>query len=284
LRLYIGTGGKLIAVYGNGSSETAITGSTTTFAAGTLYHVAVKWSSSGVAIYVNGSSEGSNSTAPSLAAGSSIDAGPPLFPGTVANAGSGASWVNLNNVKANDNTDAYVATNISGSMILKSTAFGFTIPTDATIQGIELNFERWSSNGDATIYTGDALIQLYKAGTLTGSNIADHSHWETSRTVKTYGGATSLWGTTWSKSDIENSGFGVGIQTEQSAPGYQSYIDYVTLTVYYTTPAGTVYLGSKANGTLQLDGIMETPRIFSSALDDSDILKAASRASFINTP
>ena len=49
-------------------------------------------------------------------------------------------------------------------------------------------------------------------------------------------------------------------------------------------PASTVYIGSTSAGTNVLDGIMETPRFFSSALSGPDILKAANRASFTSTP
>jgi hypothetical protein len=72
LRLYIGTDSRLTIVYGNGVSETTIIGSVITFAANTLYHVAVTWSVSGVTIYANGSSEGTNATAPAIAAGTLV--------------------------------------------------------------------------------------------------------------------------------------------------------------------------------------------------------------------
>lgn len=59
----------------------------------------------------------------------------------------------------------------------------------------------------------DNSVRLYKAGTATGNDKAQLlTDWTVNTdTYVSYGGATDLWGTTWSYSDINNSGFGAGI-------------------------------------------------------------------------
>ncbi len=67
LRFYVSAAGVLACAYGTGTTTVTITG-TTVLASGTLYHVAATWSSAGVAIYLNGTSEGSSATTPGLSA------------------------------------------------------------------------------------------------------------------------------------------------------------------------------------------------------------------------
>jgi hypothetical protein len=62
---YVSSAGKLEAFYGNGAGTTTITG-TTTLLISTWYFVALKWSTDGASILVNGVQEDSDSTTPSL--------------------------------------------------------------------------------------------------------------------------------------------------------------------------------------------------------------------------
>jgi hypothetical protein len=58
-------------------------------------------------------------------------------------------------------------------------------------------------------YVLDYSIRLVKGGTIVGSDYATASDWTTTENTVTYGGATDLWGTTWTASDINDSTFGV---------------------------------------------------------------------------
>ena len=55
----------------------------------------------------------------------------------------------------------------------------------------------------------DNVVRLTKAGTVVGSNLANlNVEWPTTNAYITYGGNGNLWGTTWTISDINNTGFG----------------------------------------------------------------------------
>jgi hypothetical protein len=121
----------------------------------------------------------------------------------------------------------------NGTNYCKLTNFGFAIPTDATIDGIVLELYRRASSSSGV---QDYSVRLYKAGTLTGDDKASASYWPTSYATATYGSSSDLWGTTWSYSDINNSGFGVAISLYRATA--QGDIDRVQLTVHYTEGGG----------------------------------------------
>lgn len=68
LAAYVGTDGKLRLEYGTGAATVTLVG-TTGLAKDTWYHVAWRWSASGVAVLLNGVVEASSTTVPSLALG-----------------------------------------------------------------------------------------------------------------------------------------------------------------------------------------------------------------------
>ena len=126
------------------------------------------------------------------------------LPGTAASVASSGDlpWANVDNIKVDDGTNANVNPYISGtqtSEILKATNFGFVsgdFPAGFTLTGIEIEVDRYQTAFD-TMRLRDHTVQLYDAsGTLTGSNVADTgTNIPTSATVKTYGGAGNMLGT-----------------------------------------------------------------------------------------
>ena len=125
------------------------------------------------------------------------------------------------------------------SETLKLTNFGFSIPAGATINGITVRVKRKRMSSGANMH--DALIKLYKAGTLVGSNKADTgTRWPTTFTFATYGSSSDLWGTTWSYSDINNSGFGVGIEGSLDiATSDNGNVDFADISIDYTAGGGS---------------------------------------------
>jgi gliding motility-associated-like protein len=165
----------------------------------------------------------------------------PSYPGNVASSGSKYAWSNVNNAKASDNL--WASQTISGSStaaVLNLTNFGFAIPTNATIIGIEVVIDRhYTTTGTRTIR--DKTIQLLKAGTAAGNNkAATTTDWPiTSDLTATYpssGGSSDLWGTTWTPSDINNTNFGIRIGTQRygSSGNPSAYVDYASIKIYYT--------------------------------------------------
>lgn len=172
----------------------------------------------------------------------------PNSPGTLANdsgVGSGA-WSTPSNASASDNTRTS-QTNNGQSNGLKATNFGFSIPVGATIDGIVAEIEH-SANSSASGGAGnrimDQTVRLVKGGSQAGSDYAKTgtiNRWPVtaSEAYATYGGATDLWGTTWTVSDINASNFGiemtcVGNNQDGSEIGY---VDHIRITIYYTVAA-----------------------------------------------
>jgi hypothetical protein len=155
--------------------------------------------------------------------------------------GGNATWTTLGNSATSDNIR-----DISGSLAaagqfsdrLKLTNFGFSIPTNSSIQGITVTVERSIAGATSATYT-DNDIMLVKGGiTQTATDKSTATAWTTSDVTVTYGNSTDLWGNTWLPADINSSGFGFAISairtTSPTAPQGVS-VDFVSITVCYIT-------------------------------------------------
>ena len=161
---------------------------------------------------------------------------------------SGVTWTNVSNAASSNNSYAIfvgLPNDYQTTVYLKCTNFGFSIPGGATIDGIEVAIERKASVQSGVFWVRDFTVKLYKAGTIVGTDKADTGlKWPTSDTDKTYGSSSDLWGETWSNSDINNSGFGIGIKVatigggNPKDPNVTAFIDWIRITVYYTTGGG----------------------------------------------
>lgn len=152
-------------------------------------------------------------------------------------------WYNVSNAGAPDNVYAVMPYSSGGPLTesyqLKATNFGFAIPSGATIDGIVVEIEKKCSN--AAYSSKDKTVSLVKGGSVSGSNKASASVWPTSDTYSTYGGATDLWGLTWTDANINSSDFGVVLSVQCNATGKSSvthYVDHIRITVYYTEGGG----------------------------------------------
>lgn len=168
-------------------------------------------------------------------------------PGTMADDASvGADdWASPNNAKVSDNTRSQ-ASAVSGTVIshyLKATNFGFTIPTNATINGILVEIEK-SKQGSGSPSVVDSEVKIVKSdGSIGTTNKADVStEWPStaSETYISYGGSSDLWGESWTYSDINNSNFGIVISTSMtwSNPfSASANVDHIRITITYTEVA-----------------------------------------------
>ena len=157
----------------------------------------------------------------------------PLYAGTaVSGSGSNGVWTNPGNATG-VNDGVYASGNISsgGSQTnpLNLSNFSFAIPSTGIIDGIYVEVDRYGNNAT------DRSLQLIKAGTSVGTTKANAFNWPVSESYYGYGGSTDLWGTTWTPSDINNAGFGVGVIAYNSSGGGSAFIDAVRITVYWHT-------------------------------------------------
>ncbi len=107
------------------------------------------------------------------------------------------------------------------SNYLQGTQYGFTIPADASIVGIEVAINRMSSSRNPNVV--DNVISLVKGGAIIGDNKANPAAaWPIVLTIARYGGATDLWGTTWTPEEINSPDFGVALAAYRENSGNNS--------------------------------------------------------------
>ena len=126
------------------------------------------------------------------------------------------------------------------SNFLQASDYGFNIPLDMTIMGIEVSINRNIDFHNANII--DNVVSLLKDGTIIGENKAMTTTWPTTFTLATYGGATDLWGTTWLPADINASGFGLALAAVRDNNGTSertAVVDSIQITVYYENNSTT---------------------------------------------
>ena len=134
------------------------------------------------------------------------------------------------------------------SHYLKATGFGFSIPSGAIVNGIKVEVERYSSNSNEI---KDDYAKIVKEGTIQGNNNKSAAYWPTTPTYQTYGGASDLWGLTFSTAQINSSDFGFVISCGNMLRATDTQIDHITISVYYTV---TGYTLSAGEGTYQETG------------------------------
>ncbi|HEY5472382.1 MAG TPA: hypothetical protein VIK32_04235, partial [Candidatus Limnocylindrales bacterium] len=160
----------------------------------------------------------------------------PRLPGTGADVtGAGTvSWTAPGNVTADDTSYSTALLNSSGaaqSHYLRATGYGFTLPTDAIIDGITVTINRAATLTGSGHRIRDAVVSLLKGGSVTGGNLgATGTNWPTSMSAQTYGGAANLWGGTWSAADINSPTFGVELSAlTDTAANNTASVDYLSI-------------------------------------------------------
>lgn len=147
------------------------------------------------------------------------------------------NWSSPLNVGVSDNVYASVQTGGAGASISKYllvSGFGFAIPSGAVIDGITINVECKHVVNDGsgiTTYRG----RIVKAGTIGTTNKS--ITWGPSEGVHTLGGASDLWGETWTPADINHAdtGFAIAVNVDDGGgPSDVAYIDHITMTVDYS--------------------------------------------------
>jgi fibro-slime domain-containing protein/LPXTG-motif cell wall-anchored protein len=144
--------------------------------------------------------------------------------------------------RAETDNGSYATTTITNSSntseYLKVYDFDFTIPSNATINGIEVEIERHEACAEqsCTSHIRDYRVRLIKAGTIGSTDYAKTTtNWGSSDSDAVYGGSGDLWGTTWSASDINHHDTGVVLSVTRTTGGDRTaYVDYIKMKVYYT--------------------------------------------------
>ncbi len=160
-------------------------------------------------------------------------------------AGSGISWANPSGIIGSGSSATAHFPNLSGpgfSDVLRGYAYGFALPTGATVEGIQIDFEIQSSS--TSVITQNVQAQIYKSGlpvgSVPGTPVPSSAIFQT----VTFGSPTDLWGTTWTASEINDLTFGLGLQVIVNYAGgtfhlvqLRNYLVTITwsLTIYSAT-------------------------------------------------
>jgi hypothetical protein len=169
----------------------------------------------------------------------------PNVPTTNITTGSGSSWGNLGGVAAVDNNPAYVdlfqpplctSFQCYYSNFANWTGFGFSIPVNAVVTGIQLDIMQRVSSPGGGIH--DSLLMLAVTGMTYGSDYANDSNWFDTPTVRTYGGPNDTWGYAWTPADINDPTFGLYYSVTNSDYDQPASVDHLTMTVYYQVGSG----------------------------------------------
>lgn len=152
-------------------------------------------------------------------------------------------WTNTTNAIWNTTTTSATSTiNVSAwlSNELSLTNFnleGTWMPTNATINGIQVDVERMVTNNRIQ----DTKVQLTKDW-VTGiwNNNALNANWPTVKTITSYGNITDLWWTTWTANELLDSNFWVILQYQHNRNNTQDVNIYrVNITIDYTVASDT---------------------------------------------
>ena len=153
----------------------------------------------------------------------------------------GLNWTNPDNAVSADAVYATFAVDkkaVDDTQILYASGFGFTIPSDATINGIFVEWKKkYAGTGGSVTDSSINLFDEYGDPKGSENSVA----WTTTNQYANYGSSTSLWNTTWTPAQINDADFGAGLSAivyGGATVGCTAYIDHVRITVYYTEAAG----------------------------------------------
>jgi len=171
--------------------------------------------------------------------------------GTVSSTTGTSGWTNPNNIFVSDNVYAVTSSSIedlgvSGSIYALGN--GFSVPSSATIDGIEVAIEgknSLSGNGFRVRANSSDIFLRYSGANLSTnspSGVTTSTTWSgTTETTNVFGSSTALWSSTITPSIVNDSSFGVRVRFQNINASSQTFsVDYIGITVYYTD-AGVQY-------------------------------------------
>jgi hypothetical protein len=142
------------------------------------------------------------------------------------------SWTNINNVLTSDDSYCTSSLVVPGpeTDTLRASDFDFTVPHGATINGIVVEIERYSSAANTI---KDAEITIRK-GTTNSNNKSTGSFWSTTEGYVSFGGASDLWGLTLTAEEVNAATFAVNVRVANESGEFgTAFIDHIRVTVYY---------------------------------------------------
>lgn len=166
--------------------------------------------------------------------------------------GSGDNWIDESNVTTESGyTRCRLSKDGGLSDYLRGTNLGFSVPSGATIDGIEVQIRHATQNDEGFIT--DEYVYLVENGNILPGcqNKALSTGWADPQENFTYGGPTDTWNcSSLTPAVVNSSSFGVQLMAENSASSGQSaYVYWMKIRVYYTEAGGGATYQVVAVGT-----------------------------------
>ena len=162
----------------------------------------------------------------------------------------GLDYNSWNNPTGAYNNDGNRTSELSNYQFQDWGNFGFSIPVNATIEGIQASIEGSTSS---FTYPVTARVRIsYNGGTgFYAPSYREISFSSTSDSYKTAGSSTDTWGRSWSPSEFSNSNFMILIEKRGSSSATLR-VDHIQVRVYYSIPILTDMAVIDLNGTAQI--------------------------------
>lgn len=167
--------------------------------------------------------------------------------GTVSSTTGTGGFTNAGNIYVSDGvyaTSASIA-NAAATGYIHALGNGFSIPSGATINGVELTVEaknQLSGNGFQLRVTSSEARMRYAGSDISAlppSGISTQTWTSTTDQTKTFGDSTNLWGATLTPAIVNDSTFGFRCRFYNFNASSQIFsIDCISITVHYTDSAG----------------------------------------------
>jgi hypothetical protein len=120
------------------------------------------------------------------------------------------------------------------SQYLTATDFGFSIPANATITGIEVAVSKVTPVNAEPGTLFDLAVRIVKGGVIGSADRSDLTAWPNPAQTITHGGASDLWGKTWTPADINAGDFGFAIAVEHTGTlCEQAQVNTIQITVHF---------------------------------------------------
>lgn len=174
----------------------------------------------------------------------------PLNVYTLQESGDDNDWVSAISVGADDTVYANITAasfdSPDTSYLMQCSNFAMGVPAGATINGILVEIERYYANGRCNDYD---VVLTKDASARAGSDRSTGAIFTTSPAIVSFGGATDLWDTTWTAAEVNASTFGVFYKMQATDANADGFLDFIRVTVYYTSGAQTFYQTMPATTT-----------------------------------
>lgn len=140
------------------------------------------------------------------------------------------AWSDVLNVLLTDDSMASAVLLLGQqSHYIRVGGYNFFVPDAATVDGIRFSPER-----SANILSGaeDQVVKAVRSGTVVGDNKAQAGSWPSSDETVDIGGATDLWGATWTPAQVNSIEFVLSVS---ALLGVTAKVDHTPATVWWTT-------------------------------------------------